>query len=59
MNNVTRIKKTGKIVHVIDKVDSMHSLVLFPFDFVSRKGNRGVAQRVRTSNLVQTNEYAG
>jgi hypothetical protein len=59
MNNVTRIKKTGKIVHVIDKVDSMHSLVLFPFDFVSRKGNRGATQRVRTSNLVQTNEYAG
>jgi hypothetical protein len=59
MNTVTRMKKTGKIVHVIDKIDASRSLVLFPFDNVSKRGNRAVAQPVRNDNLVHTNEYAG
>ncbi len=51
MNKIYRIKKTGQIVHKLFDIDSMHSLMLFPFKERSRKGNMGVSQSVRNDNL--------
>jgi hypothetical protein len=56
MLEVTRIKKTNQIVYTIDKVDSEHTLCLFPFKEKSKKGNLGVTQSVRNSNLVRDRE---
>lgn len=56
MDKITRVKKTGKIVYPIGKADSMHTLCLFPFEFVSKKGGRGVVQPVKNDNLVTDRE---
>jgi len=56
MLEITRIKKTREIVYIIDKVDSEHTLCLFPFKEKSKKGFLGVAQSVRNSNLIRDRE---
>lgn len=58
---ITRIKKTGEIVHKIHKVDGSRTMVLFPFDSKSNRGKRGVCQPVINENLVteQGIGYAG
>jgi hypothetical protein len=56
MLEVTRIKKTNQIVYTVDKIDSEHTLCLFPFKEKSKKGYLGVTQSVRNSNLVRDRE---
>lgn len=59
MNTVTKIKKTNQTVYPMGSSGSMHTLVLKPFDFISKRGSRGELMRVKNSNLISVNEYAG
>lgn len=56
MLEVTRIKKTGKIVYPIGMKDSTHTLVLFPHETKTHRGNLGVVQPVRNENLKKDRE---
>lgn len=57
MLEVTRIKKTRQIVYPVGTSDrSGYTEVLFPFGFISNKGNRGIVQSVKNSNLVKDRE---
>lgn len=56
MLEVTRIKKTGKIVYPVGKQDSMHTLVLFPHETKTNRGDLGVVQAVRNENLKKDRE---
>jgi hypothetical protein len=59
MMSITRVKKTKKIVYPLGAADSMHTLVLFPFEpegHVSKKGFRADIRRMRNENLVSTKE---
>lgn len=57
MSKIYRIKKTGQVVHKMYEIDSMHTMMLFPLQRQSRKGNWGVCQPVRNDRLVfETNE---
>lgn len=59
MMKIVRMKKTGQMVHEVHKVDSNHTMVLFPFTGISRRGNRGVCQPVRNDNLVVERQEPG
>jgi len=50
--DVCRLKKTGKIVYSLGKVDSKHTSVLYPFGRKTRSGNYGTVMNVRNDNLV-------
>ena len=64
MISVTRIKKTGQIVHPIGPAGSNHTLCLFPFTqtttytngFKMRPAKRGAVQAVRNDNLKRDRE---
>lgn len=57
--NVTRMKKTGKIVYEMGKCDNNHTSVLFPFGRKTRKGKLGVCQPVRNENLKNEKQEPG
>lgn len=42
---------TGQTVYALDGGRGKHTLCLFPFGRVSKKGNRGVSQMVRNDKL--------
>ena len=56
MLEVTRIKKTGQIVHPIGPQGSGYTLCLFPRDSKTRAGNMGVVQTVKNENLTKDRE---
>ena len=56
MIDVLRVKKTRQIVYEMGAAGQNHTLCLFPYDFVTRKGNQGVIQPVRNDNLVKDKE---
>jgi len=59
MIDVTRVKKTGKIVYNMGKAGSNHTWCLFPFGHTSKSGNRGHIQPVRNENLITDREKLG
>lgn len=56
MMEVTRLKKSKKIVHVLGPASTDYTWVVIPLDEQSRKGNRGDVCKVRNSNLVTDRE---
>lgn len=52
IQSLVRIKKTGQRVVPIGSSDGQWTLCLFPFDKVSRKGQLGAIQPVRSENLI-------
>jgi hypothetical protein len=58
MQKVNRIKGTNQIVYPVEGSKGGHTLCLFPYDKVSKKGHRGVLQYVKDSKLEEDNRYA-
>lgn len=56
MINVTRVKKTGKIVYEMGKAGPNHTYVLFPYGRTTKNGMKGNIQSVRNSNLITDRE---
>lgn len=57
MLDTYRVKKTKQIVYPMSQGGKgSHTLCLFPFDFTSKKGARGVIQPVRNENLIKDRE---
>jgi len=56
MLDVYRIKKTKQIVYPVGKEGNNHTLVLFPLNRRSNKGNWGTIQAVRNENIIKDRE---
>jgi hypothetical protein len=57
MADVMRIKGTKQLVYPVGPSNERYTSVLFPFNRESKKGERGVVQKVRNDKLTLEKTY--
>jgi adenine-specific DNA methylase len=57
MSDVMRVKGSNQIVYRVGASNEKYTTVLFPFGRESKKGERGVVQKVRNDKLTLEKTY--